>query len=1705
MAKSNRELLITLGADTTTFSQKIKRAKDLTKELDSNFKMLSSSSKDFDKSVDGLAKKQDYLNDRIRVATTLNDVYNERLKEQQDLLKKSTQSMETLQKELKDLEDAQKRSTSKQEWEDWQKEIDNTKDELKQIQKETKHFQDNVISVNTAISKNQTELQKMNSELAETKVKFDMLSRDKVFEEMQKDISETDRKFDNLANSTDEFGKSVSELKAKKAHLNNQMEKTNDLMSEYSKDIKKSTTEMKNLEKTVDSLSKEYNEMKKAVDAMDGTEKHYKEWADELSRLGNELTGANRLLDIHRNRVKDLQSAYNQSENKLKSMEGAIKSVDRELYEFGKQNNFKAITNHMESLRHEFDMLGSKMDLLRSKYVNFETSVSGSIRESKLLKEQTKVLREEFKAQTSAMNKYKVKLKDLTSEKTKLKDKIEELKRSLEGLDDKSPKFIETNAKLGELERNLDSVENEMEDVNNKLRQMELNSNQTLTSINENIQGQGRVWETLSGRIQGVGSAFQTVGNSMQSLGGALMPVTVGVTALGGAVIKTGMNFQEGMSKASAVMGASKKETQEMIEVARNLASTSRWTATDVSDAYNYMGMAGWSASDAIKSVGGSMSAIEGVMTLASAGATDLALTSDIVTDGMTALGMEVKDTSKFVDIMSSTMVNSNTNIELLGETLKYAGNVAGGLGIKFEDLALAIGTMANAGIKGSMSGTALRGGLTRLIAPTEKAEGLMKEYGITVKKTKDGQVDLKGTIDNLRESFGKMKTKTGEVDVELQNMIAKTIFGQTAMNGWLAIINADAEGMKELANNIDKASKSNGEFTKTLEKQMNDNLAGDLRTLSSTIQETFLTVFQEIEEPLRKFVQGMTDGIKKVTEWFKGLDDATQMNIIKFVALAGVVAPVISVFGFLLSGIGTTITTFGSLVSVTGKVMTKFNLLKGSGVTLKGLFTNFGGTMKTLAGTLSGKFSGALSAVTKLFGGGAGLSGVLGTLSSVALPAFAVAFAGLATIFGDNEKALTSLIDKFGWFGKALSGITEFTNGIFKGSIGQIGNFLGGIGGTIGSVFKGEFNKIDDVWSETFSKMKNTAGESWENITMTSTRSISKIRDYSEKDLKDVKTIFEDTYGQISQVTSTNLEGVAQNITDMFTDARGQSLSLSSSTIDILRGTSDTMRILFAGVKSEMNIDVAKARFTENLHNLLNTGGTTAEQLTKDFENAWKTIDANIIDGGQRLNTNASNILEEFGEVASGKVESGVNDIVGILEDLDVRGIESLRGIGTNWNTIFQGISTDSKMTTEEMKNAILANIESLGLDTPEKLQAFKDSLKYELQIATEQASTDGQELGSELLTGIETGVNQGVETTGENIKTATKTVTEQASTGAKEGFAQLPDSVRQELEKAGVTINEQGNVIVQDMADKGKKGAKAYIDEMNAQLPQLSGVAGTIQQQLDGINKVRFGGVTKQLSEINKWLNTTKTTAVETGASLAQITTVTFGSTTKGLSEINRWLKDNVTKSAKESKNALKDITTVTFGATTKGLSEVTKWLRDNVTTKARSARTELQSLANVRFGGLTSSLSSVVSMLNNIANKANSTKTAINRVINAKGKSVDPIEIQQNVAIPALDMLTETTADISRFKTTGGFYNPNSIATNTRSSETSSIGNSDALLKATLEQNQLLLQLLNQARPVEVAVNMDGRQVAKASAKYMESEIGKINSRKNRLGGK
>ncbi|EGT4601648.1 phage tail tape measure protein, partial [Clostridioides difficile] len=206
-----------------------------------------------------------------------------------------------------------------------------------------------------------------------------------------------------------------------------------------------------------------------------------------------------------------------------------------------------------------------------------------------------------------------------------------------------------------------------------------------------------------------------------------------------GSAVKGFATFEQSMKNAQAVSGATGKELEALTAKARQLGRDTSFTAKDAGDAFYYMGMAGWKSEQMIK-------AIPDVLNLAAAGGTDLALTSDIVTDGLTALGLTANDTTEFVDVMAATITNSNTSVELMGETFKYIGSVGGALGVSMKDLSLATGLMASASVKGSMAGTSLRGGLVRLIKPPEEAASAIKKYGIELKKNKDGSLDLAGT-----------------------------------------------------------------------------------------------------------------------------------------------------------------------------------------------------------------------------------------------------------------------------------------------------------------------------------------------------------------------------------------------------------------------------------------------------------------------------------------------------------------------------------------------------------------------------------------------------------------------------------------------------------------------------------------------------------------------------------------------------------------------------------------------------------------------------------------------------------------------------------------------------------------------------------------------------------------------------------------------
>ena len=401
-----------------------------------------------------------------------------------------------------------------------------------------------------------------------------------------------------------------------------------------------------------------------------------------------------------------------------------------------------------------------------------------------------------------------------------------------------------------------------------------------LNSISKDISKVSKDFEGL----KKVGEGISSVGKKLTV--GLSLPIA-GIGAVSG---KTAMDFEAGMNKVSAISGATGKDLEKLENLAKEMGRTTKFTSLESAEALSYMGMAGWKTQDMLNG-------LPGILSLASAGGTDLALTSDIVTDGLTAMGLTAKDTDKFVDIMASTVSNANTSIELMGETLAYVGPVAGSLGIEMDDLSVAIGLMGNAGLKGSQAGTSLRAGLTNLVKPTKEMKNAMEKYGVELVKNADGSVDLMGTMQNLRNVLG-------ELDQTTQAQALATIFGKEAMSGWASIVNASESDFNKLTEAITNSEGS----AKSMADTMMGGAKGALTEMKSALEGVAIT----IGERLTPFIEKLADGISKLCTWFQSLSPTTQTFIM-------IVAGLIALLGPLLLLIGSTVSLFANLSIVAG------------------------------------------------------------------------------------------------------------------------------------------------------------------------------------------------------------------------------------------------------------------------------------------------------------------------------------------------------------------------------------------------------------------------------------------------------------------------------------------------------------------------------------------------------------------------------------------------------------------------------------------------------------------------------------------------------------------------------------------------------------------------------------------------------------------
>lgn len=331
----------------------------------------------------------------------------------------------------------------------------------------------------------------------------------------------------------------------------------------------------------------------------------------------------------------------------------------------------------------------------------------------------------------------------------------------------------------------------------------------------------------------------------------AFAAVTAGIAAGGTAAATVGSSFEAAMSKVSAISGSTGKDLQSLTDKAKEMGAKTKFSASESAEALQYMAMAGWDT----KSM---LSGIDGIMSLAAADGLDLATTSDIVTDALTAFGLKASDSTHFADVLAKASSSANTNVSMLGESFKYVAPLAGTMGYSVEDVSVALGLMANASVKGSMAGTSLKTALSNLASPTQQMAEVMDKYKISISDTNGNALPLIDVLKQLREKFGTLSETE-------QTAAASTLFGKEAMSGMLAIINASDSDFKKLTENINNADGA----AQSMADTMQDNLQGQITILKSALEGLGIEIYEGMQAPLKDAAIEAQGYVNRLTEAF--------------------------------------------------------------------------------------------------------------------------------------------------------------------------------------------------------------------------------------------------------------------------------------------------------------------------------------------------------------------------------------------------------------------------------------------------------------------------------------------------------------------------------------------------------------------------------------------------------------------------------------------------------------------------------------------------------------------------------------------------------------------------------------------------------------------------------------------------------------------
>lgn len=646
--------------------------------------------------------------------------------------------------------------------------------------------------------------------------------------------------------------------------------------------------------------------------------------------------------------------------------------------------------------------------------VGVDVGVNGAgeyIQSLKNVTAETKAFQSELKALQSSFDKSWSTWDKSQATASVLSGEIQAQYQKISGLKDAQDKFAEGSTQWWDYADKINKATIALNEMEKQLKELP-----------NHIQAIGQDFEKWGEQIESAGKTVSKVGDTLTKKVSA--PIVGGLTA----AVKETADFDTAMSEVKAV-AITTQETLGRIsaeegiaqfdtlrEKAREMGRETVFSATESANAMSYLARAGWTVDEI-------MNGVDGVMALAAADGLDLATTAGIVADGVTAFGKSADYASTFADILAMTSAQSNTNVEMLGDSFKYVAPTAAALGYEVEDVALALGLSANAGVKASQAGTGLRQALKNLISPTDTVANAAEQFGISLYDAQGGALPLSEVITQLRTTFGDLDVaildengdlKDGEAlmaeygdslpisqQEKLQAIV--DIFGTRAMPTMLSIINASVNDF----NSLEEALYNTSGAAQAMADTRLDNVAGDFTLLKDEVLDLAIS-FGDIMVPILR--NDVIPIVRDVIGWFAGLDDGTKEMIVKVGLLAAAVGPVLSIGGRLISGIGTVTGGVGKLLQAVGG-------LAGTGASVAGGIGTIT-TAVTGGGGLIGGLGALASAAAPFLAGGAV---VLGIAAAVGL----IIFAGYELVkhWDDIKEAAGKLKD---WVGEKFDGLKE-------------------------------------------------------------------------------------------------------------------------------------------------------------------------------------------------------------------------------------------------------------------------------------------------------------------------------------------------------------------------------------------------------------------------------------------------------------------------------------------------------------------------------------------------------------------------------------------------------------------------------------------------------------------------------------------------------